>query len=170
MQYCVCVYDAKPFNPDCELYYTIISAMIGQKKFCAIFHCELFTVTCSSPAMRKKWCPHIERKILLRGTQTPFLRRWYIRIYFTLVVSKYAELKTLVLDTINPDWEISISTMDIFNFLHNPFWVPTNESSLIDYAQNFKIISSSDKTVHFLQSTIFCLHNKRNWVFATLIF
>ena len=100
----------------------------------------------------------------------PFLRRWYIRIYFTLVVSKYAELKTLVLDTINPDWEISISTMDIFNFLHNPFWVPTNESSLIDYAQNFTIITFSDKTVQFLQSTIFCLHNIRNWVFATLIF
>ena len=49
------------------------------------------------------------------------------------LVGTYAELKTLVLDTLNPGCKISISTVVNLNFLHNPFWVPTNQSS-----QNFK--------------------------------
>ena len=57
-----------------------------------------------------------------------------------------AELKTLVLDKCKIP--ISVSAMDTFDFLLNPLfwmscWIPTNENSLINRGQNFKVFSDS---------------------------
>ena len=56
------------------------------------------------------------------------------------VTRNQRERKSLVLDSLNP----IVSTVDTFNFLHNPlFWISllnsTKESLLIDHGQNFKI-------------------------------